>query len=105
MSSATGPGDWVERWRPSKTGTFAVGGLYCVEEIGPFGPCATCSGCEGVRIVGVPMPNEALSGRSHGHLTNWWPICCFRPVYRPKADLIEQLKQPAPQNEREHEHA
>lgn len=90
MSGAIGPGDWVEALVdcPPEGGCIAVskGGLYCVEttRLRPL-LCTHCgTDCPGLRMVGDQPLDPAI----------WWPGCGFRPIYRPKADLIESLKAP-----------
>lgn len=91
--SAIGPGDWVEALGPrgavSWTGARA-GGVYCVEALVSTAPCDLCPDDHpGLHLFGIQR-------HPHG-----WAGCQFRPIYRPKADLIEQLKQPAPDAVRE----
>lgn len=89
--SAIGPGDWVELIGPKGVTSpvcpeFVGGGLYCVEELVWTASCRVCGSKEhaGLHIVGKPRTK-------HG-----WAGCIWRPIYRPKSELIEILKQPAP---------
>jgi hypothetical protein len=91
--NAIGPGDWVEavKTEAAMDGTSIVtGSLYCVEMVGAGGGfCSDCSSQDWLTLHGEP---ETGFG---------WCPCGFRPVYRPNADLIEHLKTPAPEIERE----
>ena len=87
--SAIGPGDWVEAIGPKGVesprapGVFG-GGVYCVEALVWTNP--HCGGCGGEH-AGIHLVGKARA-------RNGWRGCEFRPVYRPKADLIESLKAP-----------
>lgn len=81
MSEPIGVGDWVEALgssfgRPGWT-HVAPGSVHCVDGILPCGARIT--------LVGV------LSQRHPGKLAQW-DINEFRPIYRPRASLIESLK-------------
>lgn len=82
--TAIGPGDFVECVHDSGStpGRLTVGALYVVRAIhsGPFDPPYDGVGFE---IEGVP--SRSVSG---------WADKLFRPIYRPRADLIERLLQP-----------
>lgn len=82
-----GPGDFVECVRVTKPNSaFAMGAIYVVEAVIKPTSCDLCaSPCHGLHLVGM-----------HRH-PHGWCINCFKPVYRPKSDLIETLKQPAPE--------
>lgn len=101
--SAIGPGDWVECLTPSPdTNACVEGGLYCVEALVPaFGGCPVCDDDMPEGMIFAGHPREPAWG---GYLKSWCP-CRFRPIYRPKSDFIEQLKQPAPDIVREFEDA
>lgn len=89
--SAIGPGDFVEVIGGSGK-QIPVGAIVLVSEVraSEAWQCATEAGCEfGVRLSAAPNPPD---GR-------FWCGCCFRPIYRPKASLIESLKTPAPATE------
>jgi hypothetical protein len=98
MSAPIGPGDWVELIDPAWAGqTFPrQGGIYCIESVEDCGDntCGDCGGSVGLDLVQVPPLEDCA-----------WCPCQFRPIYRPRADLIEQLKQPAPPAVRELEDA
>lgn len=100
--SAIGPGDWVECLHNGTYTRFRAGALYCVSEVMP-GPDCGCEVCGqrhgGIRLHGMPLPHDYPERRLRAR--NWWPACRFRPIYRPKASIIEQLKQPAPDAVRE----
>lgn len=93
MADAIEPGMWVERWRPySGPQDTVVGQIYRVEEVGPVWDCMACdSRCGGIRLAGVKCTSPG----------GWNSSCCFRPIYRPRADLIESLKAPSPSRELE----
>ncbi len=90
--SAFGPGDWIEalidemKGEPGRV-TVVSGRLYCVESVDDNDE-ALCDDCGdvgvGFFIVG-DEPDVAAFSRCH---------CAFRPIYRPRADLIETLLQP-----------
>lgn len=91
--SAIGPGDWVEALhsRPGDVDAreITAGGLYCVEEV-DHEPCV-CFRC------GDEGPGFSLVGDPPGSLVNSaWCGCDFKPIYRPKADLIETLMTSVP---------
>ena len=87
MSQPIAPGDWVECVRASTTHGFRPGQIYrCTSTPPTVLPCNTCGKKHtGIQLAGAPAQRPA---------TWLWPICCFRPIYRPKSELIEQLKQP-----------
>ena len=74
MSDAIGPGDFVECIDATGAAVLQAGAVYQVREVW------TCA--EGLRwiSVGVGEPPEG-----------WYPSR-FRPVYRPKAEVIEEMK-------------
>lgn len=86
--SAIGPGDWVEcvdaGSNPGKRGPpLEVGRVYRVQAVVSQGHPCLHDGC-GHNLLEVAGVNHELP-------------CCpnrFRPVYRPKADLIASLKAP-----------
>jgi len=89
MTSAIGPGDWVEcvdtnpvnfpTFDPQKTGPelLTKGAVYQVESIVPSRRRRPMLQLREVRSTRNPM------GAFYAHR--------FRPIYRPKADLIERL--------------
>lgn len=88
--TAAAPGDWVECIDPNvPTGCPAYltrGALYCIEAIAE-GLCVITHEWEtGFVLVGV--------GLLAGSKTVWAPER-FRPIYRPNADIIDQLKRRA----------
>lgn len=92
MAAPIGPGDWVELIGPKGVTSwvcpdFVGGGLYCVEELVWTAPCSKCGSSEhaGLHLVGKARAK-------HG-----WAGCIFRPIYRPKSEIIEALKAPAPE--------
>jgi hypothetical protein len=81
-----GKGDFVEAIK-SQLGegcSITAGATYHVEQVYPpdFGmECIVCGpDSTGVGLVGQPHSAE-------GH----WCMCAFRPIYRPKAELLESL--------------
>lgn len=98
MSSAIGPGDFVECVNAEPCALWGdpglrEGGIYQVEAVAMRRD--SVSGFEGaaVRLVGYVHPT------TEG--VRWLGADRFRPIYRPNADLIESLKQPAPDAVRE----
>lgn len=88
MSAPIGPGDWVECVKCSPHGHMRglrLGGVYRVCEI-IHGP-RSCDGC------GTNHEGLALDGL---FANPGWAICAFRPIYRPRADLIQRLLSPVP---------
>lgn len=90
--SAIGPGDWVE-WLGYPNGhagnthvasSLQRGCIYCVTEIGRF--CQTADGTiwPSIRVSGV-------STHDADGIPVSYPVAGFRPIYRPKSELIEQL--------------
>lgn len=97
--SAIGPGDWVERWRPwPGRAATVVGAIYRVEDVSPVeNDCVGCEGCAGLKLQGVkPIAFD-------GYPCDWVSACFFRPVYRPKSEIIEALKHPAPSDRKKEE--
>lgn len=80
--SAIGKGDWVECICTAPGATFfQVGSLYCVAAIeAPRARgCEVCDGsCVGLKVERQPRER-------------WLAGCCFRPIYRPNAELIADL--------------
>lgn len=94
MSAPIGPGDWVECCpkfyvAQPPLGVTLIGSwptpgrIYQVRECG----FRTGTNDPAIRLVGIVASYP-------GHPDCWWPTRHFRPIYRPKADLIEQLKAP-----------
>lgn len=100
--SAIGPGDWVECVNhPAENQVFSieVGQIYRVLEVGVYESLpqdASTQQYDGLPVVFV-YPRRA---QRRGEFGQWWVynghlVSRFRPIYRPKADLIESLKAPA----------
>lgn len=89
--SAIGPGDFVECVDASpslKTGErLSVGAIYQVREV-LRGPGMSGRTENGVRLVGQ---RRCLNRQGVEYA---WRADRFRPIYRPKSSLIEQLKRP-----------
>lgn len=102
MAAPIGPGDWVECVDDRGDGGIALhdggflvlGRIYQIDEL--MAAQTTLAGLvPAVRLVGQPFLH-ARSWRRRAYA-----LSRFRPIYRPKSDLIESLKQPAPPVERE----
>lgn len=103
MSAPIGPGDWVEyvggpdEWStgsyPNHWGTsLVIGNIYCVQGIVP-GELFE-DGRDALELCGCNFtyPNGDRE---------CWDAGRFRPIYRPKSELIHHLQQPAPDAVRE----
>lgn len=94
MACELAPGVWVEALGPKGavspyTGARA-GGVYCIEALVWIAPCDKCTDEHpGLHLVGLKRHPAG------------WAGCQFRPVYRPPADFIVSLTQPAPERELE----
>lgn len=85
--SDIGKGDWVEcihgnpvdKPSPGQK-LLSIGAIYQVEEVGHYAPLSA----DYVVIVGFYSD----------HPTRGWLASAFRPIYRPKSEIIEALKQP-----------
>lgn len=78
MSEPIGPGDWVECVDTRGHHAVALGRAYLVEEI---------ASNDGVSILALKGVRNELGWR-------WVYAECFRPIYRPKASLIQSLLKP-----------
>jgi hypothetical protein len=78
--SAIGPGDWVECVKT--THGVNNGRIFCVAAIDSGDrPCVDMHGpCGALYLTGLPGGPYAT--------------CAFRPIYRPKSDLIQSLLKP-----------
>lgn len=92
MSGAIGPGDFVECIGDWPGIGLRRGSVWLCEDV--VRAPATCDMCDdidaGVLMLKGYRPPAGYDG------------CCpcgFRPIYRPKSDLIDTLKQPAPERE------
>lgn len=98
--SAIGPGDWVECIQTVDEGVLDArllgggriykGRLYCVEAI-MEGADENGDWDIGLRLTDPETHRTQADGTPGG-----WCVDLFRPIYRPRTDLIETLKQPAP---------
>jgi hypothetical protein len=99
MAAPIGPGDWVEC--VSNRGVYGavtqlrVGAVYRVVAVGVTPPEDEFPNVPWVRLESAPLRPGKIGFRAS----------LFRPIYRPKSDLIEALKQPAPAGVRELEDA
>lgn len=96
MAEPIGVGDFVE-CISADSEPLLIGAVYVVAEAHePSGPCTLCGDAisPAVVICGVPMDPGI----------GYCATCEVRPVYRPKASLIQALKAPpkrAPKRQRE----
>lgn len=89
--SAIGPGDWVECVDASgaNNGGMFDGGFLVAGRVYQVRALSTLTGgAPGVKLVGQPDIHLKTGKRGSYSVTR------FRPIYRPKADLIERLMQP-----------
>lgn len=96
--TAIGPGDWVElfsfyrgRGLPSNSG-LTLGMLFQVERIVEVDDLEG-GVVDGAWLAGYHWPHSAVRPAC--------PLECLRPIYRPKADLVERLMQPVDESVRE----
>lgn len=93
--SDIGPGDWIEAvataTEPYSYQCIRQGAIYHCEDVAPatFGICPRC-GTDGEAGVGVVEAPVIYPGGQRGA----WPLCLFRPIYRPKSSLIQGLLEP-----------
>lgn len=88
MAAALEPGMWVEVVKTAPGAAEFIGRIFQVSEVGDW------LGEAFVNLHGWPKPK------------NWpgWSARSFRPIYRPKQEIIEALKAPpkvAPVRKRE----
>jgi hypothetical protein len=83
VAGAIGPGDFVECIAGHAS---RIGRVFRVLDIGPPNFCFVCGGCQGLE----------LSEQRRASTGGWWCPTGYKPIYRPRADLIESLMQPAP---------
>lgn len=94
--SAIGPGDWVECCPPADwQGEVPVsevktkgeypqrGKIYQVREVGQY-RSRGFKLCDGIRLVGIIASIP-------GHPDAWFPVECFRPIYRPRPEAFTDL--------------
>lgn len=110
MSGAIGPGDYIECVGPFDgdgtnlaarylaagyriVGSYYAGLITICEDVTPAMRLPSGRVVPGLRTLAVKA--------FRGDLEVWLPAFQWRPVYRPNADLIEQLKHPAPDAVRE----
>lgn len=94
MASAIGPGDWVECVDASPCPRYGdpglrLGALYQVARTERRRDEITGYEGDGVLLSGYRHPSRGVEKKS-----DWLGASRFRPIYRPKADLIESLKAP-----------
>ena len=85
-----GPGDWLEALCDGAVCGVIKGAIYCVSEVGEPHDCPGCGRCFGVNLVGVPTP--AQIGLVAPDRPNMWAACEFRPVPRPKSDVVDVFR-------------
>lgn len=98
MADVVGPGDWVECIDASTPANrtynpLALGALYCVDAVIPRSNTCPRDGCTCVLRLAKVVTKPP-------HMPGFCPSR-FRPVYRPKAEVIQALLQPAPAKETE----
>ena len=85
MAAPIGPGDFVECiMQDDQFPEMRPGSIWCIEAILPD----PGFGCENSRECREP------SLKFTAHPDDNWCACAYRPIYRPRADLIESLKAP-----------
>lgn len=101
MAAPIDVGDFVECIgdvsRSAHVTPVRTGGIYCVEAIVPaIGDCPACGEWDDTGLIfsGHPKQRAFLSEDEADDLLLSWCPCRFRPIYRPRADLIESLKAP-----------
>lgn len=97
MSAPIGPGDWLECIGDWPALGLAKGSIWqcdAVIECSTDAECEECgeSGGFGLLLRNSTEPMEDGEG---------WCPCGFRPIYRPNSEIIQLLKQPAPERELE----
>ena len=97
MSSAIGPGDWIECVGNWPGVGLAKGSVWLCNgiEFDPD-PNVYCDLC-----LDPAQPTLFLQGWRPPRGYEGACACGFKPIHRPKSDLIEKLKQPAPDAVRE----
>lgn len=81
--SAIGPGDFVECFKTEFPSSPRLGKIFQCAAVKATPRCADSHGkCGAIWLVGDNTPAEG------------WALCCFRPIYRPKQSLIEDLSRP-----------
>lgn len=100
--TAIGPGDWVERVALSAGG--GVDGIYAavgeVPKIGKIYRVRAVAGLvnhtgkpwDGLRLEGIKLRAPRYPDRDD----LWMQVEAFRPIYRPREDLIATLLEPLP---------
>lgn len=100
MAAPIGVGDWVEAFQSRSGGNsvpaskfgFRLGGIYRVSELVWDVHCSCGDDHAGLNFHTMPQHPYGFAG------------CQFRPIYRPKSEIIEALKAPpkhAPKRSRE----
>ncbi len=90
MTSAIGPGDVVEAaytYHDKWGFRLEAGQLYTIRDLYQAAPGFTCTKCAKPVIVMVQFKGEQNYSREDGG----WCTCAVKPIYRPKAKLIEDL--------------
>jgi hypothetical protein len=84
MGGAIGPGDWLEIVSACSASRFAGTVVQCIEVVPLRGRVAHCMVCGRSWDFGIKATN--LEPMPHGYSP-----CYFRPIYRPKSELLESL--------------
>jgi hypothetical protein len=88
--SAIGPGDWVECVDPKGADWLTFGAIYLVDDVRKFhGACGHC-GRKGADCDNTGLLLGGIRGIRPG-CADYNCSRCFRPIYRPRAELIETL--------------
>lgn len=91
--AAIEPGMWMEALRDERP-YYAKGSLWRVDRVWPQGPTDHCMRDDTCNAPAVIFAGMRMPAGVHAACA-----CGFRPIYKPNATLIEQLKQPAPERE------
>lgn len=89
------PGLWMEALK-DELPYYAKGSIWRVARVWPQGPDEECSASEDCRGAGIIFVGMRMPAGANGACS-----CGFRPIYRPKSEIIEALTQPAPDAVRE----
>jgi hypothetical protein len=111
MSAPIGPGDWIECVGPFEGNGAGLAARYRAlgytivgaYHVGLLTICTAVTSAMRLpdgRIVPGLQTRDVKAFRSGREV--WLPAYQWRPVYRPKSEFIESLKQPSPEREAEH---
>jgi hypothetical protein len=111
MTTPIGPGDWIECVGPFEGDGRALAERYAAlgytirgaYHLGLLTVCIAVTPAMQLpngRVVPGLQTRDVKAFREGREV--WLPAYQWRPIYRPKSTLIDSLKQPAPEREREH---